>query len=55
MYFDTETHPGSVIELSEISGVKGRFFRHIAESAAAWDGLDPIRLMGNRQVAKNRP
>jgi catechol 2,3-dioxygenase-like lactoylglutathione lyase family enzyme len=48
VYFETETHPGSVIELSEISGSKGRFFRHIAEAAADWDGRDPIRPMGER-------
>jgi hypothetical protein len=43
VYFETETHPGTVIELSEISGAKGRFFRHIQECARAWDGCDPIR------------
>ncbi len=43
VYFETEAHPGTVIELSEISGAKGRFFRHIEECARAWDGSDPIR------------
>ncbi len=43
VYFETETHPGTVIELSEISGAKGRFFRHIEECARSWDGSDPIR------------
>ena len=42
-YLETEAHPGTVIELSEISGAKGRFFRHIEECARAWDGSDPIR------------
>jgi hypothetical protein len=40
---DTEGHPGTVVELSEISGPKGRTFRMIAEKARAWDGSDPIR------------
>ena len=43
VYFETEAHPGTVIELSEISGAKGRFFRHIEECARSWDGSDPIR------------
>jgi hypothetical protein len=46
VYFDTEQHPGTVVELSEISGPKGRFFAHIAEAARGWDGSDPIRRMG---------
>jgi hypothetical protein len=43
VYLATEAHPGTVIELSEISGPKGAFFRHIAEAAREWDGMDPIR------------
>jgi hypothetical protein len=47
VYFDTDTrpgaHPGTVVELSEVSGAKGRFFSRIAEAAASWDGADPIR------------
>ena len=45
VYLDTESHPGTVVELSEVSGAKGRFFRHIAEAAQSWDGSDPIRRM----------
>ena len=40
-------HPGTVVELSEISGAKGRFFRHIAEAAKSWDGSDPIQTLGS--------
>ena len=43
VYFETEAHPGTVVELSEISGPKGRFFQHIADAAASWDGSEPIR------------
>ncbi len=42
-YFDTELHPGTVIELSDISGGKGRFFEHVRQAAMGWDGSDPIR------------
>lgn len=43
VYFDTETHPGTVIEMSDISGAKGKFFAHIRRAAESWDGTDPIR------------
>jgi catechol 2,3-dioxygenase-like lactoylglutathione lyase family enzyme len=42
-YFDTEAHPGTVIELSEKSGRKGVMFRRIREASESWDGRDPIR------------
>lgn len=42
VYFDTEGHPGTVVELSEISGAKGELFRHIREAAASWDGANAI-------------
>ena len=42
-YFDTQAHPGTVIEISDISGSKGRFFDRIREAAANWDGTNPIR------------
>ena len=44
-YFDTEAHPGTVVEISDISGNKGRFFDHIRRTAQDWDGTDPIRLV----------
>ncbi len=42
-YFDTESHPGTVVEISDISGGKGRFFDHVRRAAIDWDGADPIR------------
>ncbi len=45
VYFETESHPGTLIELSEISGAKGRFFQHIAETARNWDGSEPVRSL----------
>lgn len=43
VYFDTEAHGGTVIELSDISGAKGSFFEHIRKAADGWDGGKPIR------------
>jgi hypothetical protein len=42
-YFDTGAQPGTVIEISDISGSKGRFFEHVRECARSWDGSEPIR------------
>ena len=43
IYFDTEFHPGAVIELSEVAGPKGRMFQIIREASVEWDGQDPVR------------
>ncbi|MCO6393250.1 VOC family protein [Aliihoeflea aestuarii] len=42
-YFDKETHPGSVIELSEVKGPKGRLFDLIRTASEGWEGSDPVR------------
>ena len=38
VYFATEQHPGTVLEISDITGVKGSFFTHVRDTCAAWDG-----------------
>jgi catechol 2,3-dioxygenase-like lactoylglutathione lyase family enzyme len=44
VYFDTEYHPGTVIELSEVAGPKGRMFDMIRAASEGWDGkTDPVR------------
>ncbi|MFJ3044749.1 VOC family protein [Herbaspirillum chlorophenolicum] len=43
VYFETEFHPGTVIELSEVAGPKGKVFRIIREAAEHWDGSEPVR------------
>jgi hypothetical protein len=35
-----------VVEVSEISGAKGRFFAHIRACAEGWDGQEPVRSVG---------
>lgn len=42
-YLDTEAHAGTIVEVSEVSGAKGRLFEKIAEMAATWDGSEPVR------------
>ncbi|MEM9176061.1 MAG: VOC family protein [Myxococcota bacterium] len=46
VYFETGGHPGTVIEVSEVSGPKGRLFDRIREASASWDGSDAIRRIG---------
>ena len=41
-YFDSKAHPGTVIEISDISGPKGKFFEFVRESALSWDGKEAI-------------
>jgi len=43
IYFDTEYHPGTVIELSEVAGPKGRMFDLIRQASEGWDGTNPVR------------
>jgi hypothetical protein len=43
VYFDTEYHPGTVIELSEVAGPKGKMFQLIKDASEGWDGRDPVR------------
>ena len=43
VYFDTEYHPGTVIELSEVAGPKGKMFDLIRAASKGWDGKDPVR------------
>ncbi|MEY8827683.1 VOC family protein [Sedimentitalea sp. XS_ASV28] len=42
-YFAEEYHPGTVIELSEVMGPKGKMFGMIRAASEGWDGSDPIR------------
>ena len=43
IYFDTHYHPGTVIELSEVLGPKGKMFKLIREASEGWDGKNPVR------------
>jgi len=42
-YFIHTKLPGTVLEVSEMSGFKGEYFKAIAEICKNWDGTDPIR------------
>jgi hypothetical protein len=42
-YLLTEGHPGTVVELLDLTGGREHIFTRIAEAARHWDGQDPIR------------
>ena len=44
-YLSTQAHPGTIIEISEVSGMKGKLFEFIAQTAATWDGTNPVRRL----------
>jgi len=44
-YFESAGHAGTVVEISDVSGGKGRFFQHIRKAAESWDGRDPVRVV----------
>ena len=44
-YLTTQAHAGTIVELSEVSGMKGRLFQFIAQAAASWDGNQPVRRL----------
>jgi hypothetical protein len=45
-YFETERDPGTVIEISDVSGPNGVRFERLHGLAASWDGADPVRRLG---------
>ena len=44
-YFESNAHPGTVIEISDISGPKGELFEFIRKAAVDWDGASPIHRL----------
>lgn len=42
-YFINKKLPGTVLEVSEMSGFKGEYFKAIADVCTNWDGSNPIR------------
>ena len=44
-YFDTELHPGTVFEVSNLAGPLAALPQMVADAAREWDGSDPIRVI----------
>lgn len=45
-YFVHPDLPSGMFEISELSGGKGEYFKEVRRAADAWDGSDPVRLIG---------
>jgi hypothetical protein len=43
VYFTNEGHPGTVIEMAEMTPTRRSIFDQVRQAAADWDGSDPIR------------
>ena len=43
VYFWEEGHPGTVIEMAQLTPERARIFDAIREAAIGWDGQDPVR------------
>jgi len=43
VYFASEGHPGTVIEMADLTPTRRRIFDQIRAAAQGWDGRDPIR------------
>lgn len=43
VYFDTELHPGTVFEVSNLAGELAYIPEMVAQAAREWDGSNPIR------------
>jgi len=43
VYFLNEGHPGTVIEMAELTPMRRRIFDAVREAAVDWEGSDPIR------------
>jgi catechol 2,3-dioxygenase-like lactoylglutathione lyase family enzyme len=45
-YFVHPDLPSGMIEVSELLGGKGDYFKQIAAASQGWDGSDPVRVIG---------
>ncbi len=43
VYLETETHPGTVVEVSHLTPTRRAAFDRVREASRNWDGGDPIR------------
>jgi hypothetical protein len=44
-YLETTGHPGTAVEIVELTPSRAQGFARMREAAAGWDGRDPIRLL----------
>ena len=45
VYYETETHPGTVMEVAAYTPTRRRQFEAIEAAGRTWDGRDPVRTV----------
>ena len=43
VYFANEGHPGTVVEMAELTPARRRIFEAVRQAAIGWNGSDPVR------------
>jgi len=51
VYYEAEGHPGTVIEMADLTPTRRSIFDQIRAAAVGWDGRDPIRREWPRATA----
>jgi hypothetical protein len=46
IYYETEGHPGTIVEFGEAGPGSRKLFGDIKRAAVNWDGTDPVRVLG---------
>lgn len=44
-YLETEHHPGTVVEISDLGGTKAQLFEYVKLAAKHWDGSHPVQTI----------
>ncbi|MEV0788690.1 zinc-binding dehydrogenase [Kribbella sp. NPDC050459] len=50
-YLDTGDQPGTVVEISDVSGPKAALFGYVKKAASTWDGSQPIVVVDPAMLA----
>ncbi|MFE4501011.1 zinc-binding dehydrogenase [Rhodococcus sp. NPDC056743] len=50
-YLNTEHHPGTCVEISDLGGAKAQLFDYVKLAAAHWDGSNPVQVIDPNMLA----
>ncbi|MFF2109903.1 zinc-binding dehydrogenase [Rhodococcus koreensis] len=50
-YLQTEHHPGTCIEISDLGGAKAQLFEYVKLAAENWDGTHPVQVIDPAMLA----
>lgn len=52
-YLETEHHPGTCVEISDLGGAKAALFDYVKKAAAHWDGSNPVIVIDPAMLASH--